>query len=817
MPRAKAPGGVVKRDGSPPPPALDAREAPAFQLAVINSCLTNEDVRLPRLPTPGLLTGFYDQYDPAATATAAPWKGEYWRTRVAHAVLGRHSALPAAYRLGHECVARLHARVVFVRTGRMHRQLCDAYPPLQRVRPSGTAGGVEEEEEQEEDGGVGLAQCTEDSVDERDAMPLAFAAPYYLLINHSANPVFVGVDRVPQGRSVALEEGDIVSVLECAFEDDGGVLDAVEDAGSAGSGEADVHGSDATLTEQVPQLARESLSRCVTAVSPPQPTTPSPPPLPLAVHVSGRIVARRRLYTVSHMIQEYVRWWHQYRVPAAEPQANGDSTHRPPSRSPTKPRSANALWMVSGNHLVRAPSITGAVAPAPTSGSDGAGGTGASPPLTPSPSVSPCPSRKRSRSPLASPSTQPPQILFSSVPHSPDIVAALRRWLRETEDMEEVADEVHSPLAARLTLDRAWLWQLVRHGASLRHAPSTPPPRRAAGAALSPSPVEVGDAGRTKGGGGSGDTPSACGASAALAERFRVSLPSTHSDTDAVDGAAARTLAATPPRSPSVVQSALEELRRRRGPDATPAAPSGVRRSLCLDDDPIEVYTDDPARAVTPHANLAAPRRTPSASQLSTAGLPTCVPAVHVRPAALPVYVFTRRSRSPDVDTREQSALVATSTATGQARGAGAAKQFVYYYDESDTHHPAGDGVATAARPPPQPRSRHRRGRGGRAGRRGASPKKEEEEGNHLQLQQHRTAGRRPPLTLVVEPALAATGPPPQPSPQASASAVESGFLWVDEAEKRAVGPRTRRPTMKTALSRAAPVRRSRAEDAAPE
>ncbi|KAG5490950.1 hypothetical protein JIQ42_00836 [Leishmania sp. Namibia] len=818
-----------------------------FQLAVVNSCLWNEDVQLPRLPTPALLAPFYAQYESAAAAsrrTASPWKNDYWCTKVAHVALGRHSALPAIYRLRHECAGRLHARVVYVQAAAVHRQLRKAYPPLPRSETHAiTDGGVEDNDE------VVIVEPTTRGVDAAaDAAdpppPTVFTAPYYLLINHSENPIFVGPDRVPQGHSVVLLEGDVLSFLECAFDEDGGVLDGADvidsEQGAEGqrghtSVDTEAVDSAATMAEQVQQLAEESLWRCLDA---PSVRVAPRPPSPAAhtirqVRVPHRTVAIRRFYEVPHVIQEYMRWWHRHTTQPLE-QRQVDGAHA--ASNPAESLSVPFSWMVSGNHLVRAPSIanSGLVSEEPVyTNAMGACGTAASTGMRSSSSSSCCSQGKGSCRPSTPPHMQQEQQqrFSEDLLHTPAVVTALHQWLKDTEEMEEVTEDVHSPLAALLVLDRAWLWRLVRCHHRQQATPRSQTSNPNARGSFSPSLVTLQESKATNTGlerpvavkrqGGAdlvsvslrlGGSSSPQSASDDVAERFRISVPNAFENPVSTSDAASLALKATTSHGANVMQTMLEELRRshrKEGGTDVAGTASDVGRPLCLDSEPIDVYASNTAHAATgPVSREASQWPLTSLPPMVSVGMPTRVPAVRIRPAALPVYVFTRRSRSPDVYTRERNSfahtcLSSSQTGTRQARGAGAvgstsglggAKQFVYYYYEADDHL-SGDAAAAAEQQPPRPRG-GTRGRGGRL----------------QQAHERKTNGGG-----AVGGSLSAWAQPSPPVPSAAAplshdsladaSAADDSFLWIDEAEKakevlRATKTRKRRSSKKTAATR---------------
>ncbi|CAM71982.2 conserved hypothetical protein [Leishmania infantum JPCM5] len=765
MPRRKASrkaASTVAAASHDSPVSSHPGEPAAFQLAVVNSCLCNEDVRLPRLPTPALLTPFYAQYESTAAAaslrTTSPWKSDYWCTKVAHVALGRHSALPAVYRLRHECAGRLHARVVYVQAAAVHRQLYKAYPPLPRSKTHATTVG----EVGDDDDVVIVEPTTRGDVVAGPAgppPPTAFKASYYLLINHSENPIFVGPDRVPQGRSVVLREGDVLSFLECAFDEDSGVLDEAGVADGGGGAEGHCKGTSidaeavecaATTVEQVQQLAAESLWRCVdTSTAGSASRSSSSSFTAHQVRVPHRIVATRRFYEVPHVVQEYMRWWHRHTTQLFEQRhVNGRHTASPAN----EPMGATFSWMVSGNHLVRAPSIAnsgiGFVAPACAKAEGAydisaasAGQLSSPPPL--------CSQRRGSRSPSPLPRMQQrQQRRFSEdLLKTPAVVTALSQWLKDTEDMEEVTDEVHSPLAARLLLDRAWLWRLVR-----RHhrQQATPQPQSSSPAARDAfsSSLKLEDKTTTTTTAGLacaatvkkrevvepgsvppqlGGSPSPQSASDDVAERFRISVPTVLGDPLATGHGASLALTTTPSRAASVVQAVLEELRQSHGKKKSPASEQGahallpplfgnepkagtevartapdVRRTLCLDAEPIHVYansnTHSAARPVSGEASQWPLKRL--SSPAVSVGMPTCVPAVRIRPAMLPVYVFTRRSPSPDAYTREQSSFTHARSLSALAPLPAPSRIISHDHEEARGDKVVVGGTVSRGRPP---------------------------------------------------------------------------------------------------------------------
>ncbi|CAJ1034420.1 hypothetical protein, conserved [Leishmania lindenbergi] len=808
-------------------------EPVAFQLAVVNSCLGNEDIRLPRLPTPALLTPFYAQYESTAVAASlrtSPWKSDYWCTKVAHVALGRHSALPAVYRLLHECAGRLHARVVYVQTAAVHRQLQKAYPPLPRSGSHAiTVGGVGDNgdvvivEPAKQGGGAATGAAG-------PPPPTVFTTSYYLLINHSENPTFVGPDRVPQGRSVVLQEGDVLSFLECAFDEDGGVLDGADIANGGDGAEGhsrytpiDVEAVEcsSTTVEQVQQLAKESLWHCIDAPAggdAPRPSSSSA----LTTHqvrVAHRVVATRRLYEVPHVVQEYMGWWHRHTTQLLEERHVDD---RYLASLPAEPVGVNCAWMVSGNHLVHAPSIAdsslGSVTTACTN-AEGSCDISATTVAHSSPSPSLGSQHAGSRHLSVLPSMQ--QHFPKDLLHTPAVATALRRWLKDTEDMEEVADEVHSPLAARLVLDRAWLWSLVRRRHRQSATPQPQPSSPTACDAFSPSQVKLvgNDKAATAGlacpvrvkrqdDANPGSVPLQLDGSSSpesasdTAERFRIPVSKVLNNSVATGGGAVSpALPATSLCTTSAVQRVLKELRQNHSKKKDPAsehstqallppslgnehkvgssvarAAPGVHRPLRLDAEPIHVYMNSTTHtAMRPVSREASqwPLRD-SSSPVGSVGLPTCVPAVRIKPAALPVYVFTRRSPSPDVYTREQSSFThacssSSPTVVGQAKGTGAtgstsgigaAKQYVYYYYEADDR-PSGGGA---------------------------------------------TSDSSPALAELSSPAPASAAPLQHESLTDSSEA-HDGFLWVDEAERteevpRSAATRKRRRGKKIAATR---------------
>lgn len=682
-----------------------------YQLVVVNSCLTNEDIRLPCSPTPALLSAFYEQCngdeERAAIASAtAPvgltsWKTEHWLRRVAHVPLGRHSALPPSFRLRHECVSRLHARVVYVQTPAMHKRFSKYFPCIERE--DATARCAEKEEkrcEDERDVDVIVVNSDDESSTATPPPPPSastFTSPYYLMVNYSENPVYVGRDCVSRGRSVRLQEGDVVSFLECAFDVDGGVLDGCvpKPASTTSDSATAVMTAHDTLTEPTGQLADASLQQF--AATPP----PARPVFPLCAQ--HRLIAQRRLYEVPSVIQEYVRWWSAQSRSAAE-------------SSPI----SSSHWLVSVNHLVRISSMTRSAAAASaapelptwsaTHGNDGEDADDGSSPMPVS----------ATRDRNASAVNEPALLFRTNALLNPAVAASLRQWLNDMEDLAEVADDAQSPLAARLTLDRAWLRSAVR-----KHFPRSSPQSEGshstdaapslssvkaedqnAGCATPRSPISV-----VKAEWCDGEVKQE---EADVAESFRVSLSPLHGPTT--------------PRESSCVQTALEELRHNCNGRKTTSAPlpsleaevgreqasrkvlpshvageAPVRRSLHLDEDLITLFADTSSRAVgleearVHHGSMAreGSRRNSLACDSSalvecpsrTAGHATTVPGVYVETAVLPVYVFTRRSRSPEAYTREGASLRPFSPTTRDKATAAAANaaQYVYYFDPEES------------------------------------------------------------------------------------------------------------------------------------
>lgn len=210
---------------------------PRFQLTVVNSCQSSHDIVLPTRPQPSLQVDFYangwrpqmevpfgaseensrlgganttakkrtgrmlsshsrpppggmPRWPQFARCTAA-LDAEQWSQQVAHICLGRHSTLPPNQRLVHPFIGRLHLRIVFVDSQPMHTCLLARFPRHRHQNPH----------------------------------PLGYVTPYYLLLSYCENPVYVNDSVVPPGHSHTLEEGDVISFLECAFDEEFGVLE----------------------------------------------------------------------------------------------------------------------------------------------------------------------------------------------------------------------------------------------------------------------------------------------------------------------------------------------------------------------------------------------------------------------------------------------------------------------------------------------------------------------------------------------------------------------------------------------------------------
>ncbi|KPA85944.1 hypothetical protein ABB37_00243 [Leptomonas pyrrhocoris] len=703
-------------------PAADS----TYQLVIINSCLTNEDIRLPCAPTPALLSSFYahcstteEEEDASPIAGLTPWKAEYWLTRVAHVPLGRHSALPDAFRLRHGCASRLHARVVYVRTPVVHKRFAKWFPCIQREEEA-QQKRVSEKTEEDDDVVLVESDDIKSAARSPSSVSSVFISPYYLIVNYSENPVYVGRNRVPRGRSVQLEEGDVLSFLECAFDDEGGVLDAVHlDPSQSPRATAISSAEIDTLVEPTWQLAFASLQQYEPGLQLATPTFP--------LRVRRRLVAHRRLYDVPSVIQDYVKWWWSVQGhPTAESKLSSSTV--PLCLLPVSP-STSSSWVVSGNHLIRAPGTARSTAASTTPDRppllrEGDGGALCSP--------LPLPTKHSDRN-----SGSPERSLFSvSALQDPAVAASLRKWLNDTEDMAEISDDALSPISARLTLDRAWLRRAMRrvcgpqrpeHSNSMRASPHAS--AVAIGAMKADSSFPFSCAKSADGTCGVDEETTAKPVAASVpppppivkddvAESFRVSSSPLRG------GSAPQPAFVTPPREPSVVQAVLDELRRSRseaavkGPsarvagddsikkNATEASCSNtdvpVRRSLHLDEELIELFTDNsplqlPSEACARSTN--SPQRDGSVgnslplvsaahADVSTgaAGRATAVPGVRLEAAVLPVYVFTRRSRSPDVYTREGALLRPFSPISSDKAmvAAASAAQHVYYFDPEE-------------------------------------------------------------------------------------------------------------------------------------
>ncbi|KPI86335.1 hypothetical protein ABL78_4601 [Leptomonas seymouri] len=702
-----------------------ADTADTYQLAVVNACLTNEDIRLPCAPTPALLSSFYSNCNTIEVENAAspisgftPWKAEYWLRRVAHVLLGRHSALPDAFRLRHDFASRLHARVVYIRTPAMHKRFAKYFPCI--TGDDETLRGTEEEQQRgaekrvEEDADVVIVESGDARSATSSPPPLspAFVSPYYLIINYSENAVYVGGNCVPRGRSARLQEGDVISFLECAFDDEGGVLGAVNSDPSS-THDKDVFGAAKkdTLVEPIRQLAFASLQQHLPGVQPSMSSFP--------LYAQHRLIAYRRLYDVPADIQEYVKWWWSAQAhPTAELTSSSSGLLLCPASTSTL---SSSNWLVSGNHLVRAPSVTRSAAalatpdhpPPPCRDEDNAVRAPLSPPIS------------RSNSVAGSVEHFPFNI---NALQNPAVATSLRQWLDDTEGMAEISDTALSPLSVRLKLDRSWLRLVLRRlcgsqrqerSSSMRasllgSAEKTSNAKVERSSPLPLTKLEV-----------EADGDEAKAAAGHVVESFRVSLLPLRGDS------APPSVLATPTREPSVMQTVLDELRRSRSEDFAKAqsprnddsdgskvsnaqtscchANVPVHRSLHLDENVIELFMDN-----SPHKGLSEARTghtsshqkdesasnslplasaTHADSSLGVAGHATDVPGVRLEAAVLPVYVFTRRSHSPDVYTREGASLRPFSpTSRDKAMAAAAsAAQHVYYFDLEESQ--GGEGA----------------------------------------------------------------------------------------------------------------------------
>jgi hypothetical protein len=687
---------------SPLTSSSEVAASDTYQLTVVNTCLANEDIRLPHAPTPALLSWFYSQCGATEEGAACtvlgltPWKADFWLRRVAHVPLGRHSSLPGALRLRHDCVSRLHARVVYVRTAGMHKRFAKYFPYIEREAHDRKAIEHAGQEPCSCDGREGAEEDADVIIMEPDrslsvtsppppSSRTDFVAPYYLIVNYSENPIYVGQDCISRGRSARLQEGDVVSFLECAFDNEGGIFDRVQQTPQHSSAESTAAAVDMdTLIEPTRQLVCASLQHCSSG------PLSHKPVFPLCVH--RRLLAYRRLYDVPSVVHEYARWWYAQTAGSISTDAA-----RSPSRS-------NSRWLVSGNHLVRATSAS--TTPERPSKRFGTGDEGNA-------DVSPAPVPVNRRGCGAPGSAEP---LFDNT-HAlldPVVAASLRQWLDDTEDLEEFSTNTQSPLSARLTLDRAWLRSLVRRvcDSQLRER------IHSAGSSLSnaKNPFVKAEEEEKEGSSGATSTAAALPASKAahqedVVEGFRVSLSPHRGVTTSL-------------HKPSVVQAVLNELRVSRDAGDNDEENHGIRQSFCsaadvpfhrslrLDDDPIQLFTDNTICGAKAEGNVHSDHVGRAASVNATSlelisathgmvpdeavGQATAIPGVRLEAAVLPVYVFTRRSRSPDVYTREGASLHPfPPTARDKATAAAAnGAQYVYYFDPEESQRESGRALS---------------------------------------------------------------------------------------------------------------------------
>lgn len=133
-----------------------------------------------------------------------------WIWQVPHTVLGRHSALPSCCRLRDDtCISRQQCKIVFVTSASMGRYFACLYPPPPPSSPLSSS----------------LPSSSDNSEDEKGGEGGGGRKKYYLLINYGANPVYVNDTAVEQFHSLPLHLNDVISFLECAYDEDGGIFE----------------------------------------------------------------------------------------------------------------------------------------------------------------------------------------------------------------------------------------------------------------------------------------------------------------------------------------------------------------------------------------------------------------------------------------------------------------------------------------------------------------------------------------------------------------------------------------------------------------
>lgn len=123
--------------------------------------------------------------------TGTTLSAETWLHLVPHVVWGSAMTLPTATRLSHPFIAPLHSKLITVTSKMMSQYFMRTFPLMK---------------------------------DSKGSTPCTPPTPYVLLVHYSTSPVFVNHCKVPQGRSCLIEQGDVISFLESAFDLYSGIL-----------------------------------------------------------------------------------------------------------------------------------------------------------------------------------------------------------------------------------------------------------------------------------------------------------------------------------------------------------------------------------------------------------------------------------------------------------------------------------------------------------------------------------------------------------------------------------------------------------------
>ncbi|CAD2214610.1 hypothetical protein AGDE_13387 [Angomonas deanei] len=199
-----------------PEDAKEAKSVPTCvaRLRVLNTYLGSSTIEIPPHPQVAVFAPFYVHYveekekkkasggrSHKRKSASGPFTAEEWLYSVPHIVFGRHSLLRGTpYGLNHSFISRLQCRVVYVNTPSLHNR-------FQRELILVGADGERD--------------------DRRKKSLKKFDAPYFLIVNYSevGNEVCINDDVVLRPREgKELQEGDILSFLENAFDRVGGVL-----------------------------------------------------------------------------------------------------------------------------------------------------------------------------------------------------------------------------------------------------------------------------------------------------------------------------------------------------------------------------------------------------------------------------------------------------------------------------------------------------------------------------------------------------------------------------------------------------------------